>query len=225
MTDAVGPADRLLGIDTATSRLVVAVGDRAGGILAAQTTEAGHRHGEDLLPAVRDVLATAGAPLGSLVAIVVGTGPGAFTGMRVGIATAKALASALDIPIVGVSTAAALLAASGRSSRAALLLPAVPSDRILVRDDVAEQLRGVDDAALADVDLVAVDLDGRAPDDAIARGTVALGGLAAALLRLGAERLARGETDDISRLVPEYVSLPRGVRTSSGEVAWSRGRR
>ena len=53
-------------------------------------------------------------------------------------------------------------------------------------------------------------------------GRVAHDGLAAALLRLGAERLAaehRG--DDLEALVPDYVTLPRGVTAMTGEVAWS----
>jgi len=130
------------------------------------------------------------------------------------------------VPIIGVSTAASLLAAGGLPARAAVLLPAGPSDRILVRDAVAQLLRGADDSELPPGDdLLAVDLDGRAPNAAAARGTAALDGLAEALLRLGAERLGRGDTDDLSRLVPEYVSLPRGIRATSGEVAWSRGRR
>lgn len=224
--DGDGVRGYLLAIDTATSRLVVALGDDAGALLAARSSAAGQRHGEDLLPAVRDVLATADVALGALRAIVVGTGPGAFTGMRVGIATAKALASALGVPIIGLSTAATLLASGGLSSRAAVLLPAGPSDRILVRAGVAQLLRGPDDAVLAaGEDVLAVDLAGRAPEDAAALGTAALDGLAAALVRLGAERLARGATDDLSRLVPDYVSLPRGIRAPSGEVAWSRGRR
>jgi len=73
--------------------------------------------------------------------------------------------------------------------------------------------------------LVALDLDGRAPGDAVERGERARRGLGAALLRLGAERLSAGQPDDLERLVPEYVTLPRGVRAMSGEVTWSRGPR
>ncbi len=41
---------------------------------------------------------------------------------------------------------------------------------------------------------------------------------------MGAERLARGDVDDLATLVPEYVTLPRGVRAVVGEVEWSRDR-
>ena len=70
-----------------------------------------------------------------------------------------------------------------------------------------------------------MDLAERAPADAVARGETARAGLAAALVRIGAERLRTGATDDLARLVPEYVTLPRGVSQAGGEVEWSRDRR
>ena len=73
--------------------------------------------------------------------------------------------------------------------------------------------------------VVALDLPGRAPADALERGEAARAGSGAALLRIGAARLAAGDTDDLARLVPDYVTLPRGVRTDAGEVSWSRDRR
>ena len=105
-----------------------------------------------------------------------------------------------------------------------LLLPAGPSDRILVRDDVAPALLAAGrepDLSSTDV-LVALDLEGRAPADALARGEAARDGLAAELLRAGAARLAAGDADDLARLVPEYVTLPRGVTAVGGEMQWSR---
>ena len=59
--------------------------------------------------------------------------------------------------------------------------------------------------------LVAARSRGRAPADALARGEAARAGFAAALTRLGAARLAAGDADDLATLVPDYVSLPRGV--------------
>ena len=67
--------------------------------------------------------------------------------------------------------------------------------------------------------LVAVDLAGRAPDEATVRGETARAGLAAALVALGAARLRTG-ADDGASLAPEYVTMPRGVTTAAGEVAW-----
>jgi hypothetical protein len=69
---------------------------------------------------------------------------------------------------------------------------------------------------------IAVDLDGRAEPAALERGETARHGLAAALLRLGAARIGQGQLDDLATIVPDYVSLPRGVAAETGEVAWSR---
>jgi hypothetical protein len=105
-----------------------------------------------------------------------------------------------------------------------LLLPAGPNDRTIVRSGGAAALvpGGTDpDVHEGDV-VVALDLDGRAEPAALARGEEARAGFAAALLRLGAAKLAAGGGDDLARLVPDYVSLPRGVARESGEVAWSR---
>jgi hypothetical protein len=84
---------------------------------------------------------------------------------------------------------------------------------------------GADPTAALERGLVAVDLAGRAPAAAVERGDAAIRGLAASLLALGAARLARDDVDDLARLVPEYVTLPRGVVEERGEVAWSRGPR
>ena len=220
----------VLGIDTATSRVVVAAATPDGTFLGATSWEAGYRHGEQLLPAIGRLHGELNLRRSRIAAIVVGTGPGAFTGLRVGIATAKALAHALDRPIVGVSSGEALIMSAGVASpqqppeRIALLLPAGPSDRIIVRAGQAPSLLpgGVDPDLGTDEILVAVDLDGRAPAEAVARGDRARDGLAAAMMRLGTARLGAGDVDDLARLVPDYVTLPRGVRATTGEVAWSR---
>jgi tRNA threonylcarbamoyl adenosine modification protein YeaZ len=233
VTDAAGDGRRgwILALDTATSRVVIAAGLPDGTPLAVTTWEAGHRHGETLLPAIGRLTGEANLRRSRMQAVVAGTGPGAFTGLRVGLATAKGLAHALGIPIVGVSTGDALLAAAGDGeapgARVALLLPAGPSDRVLVRPDVSPTLLpgGTEPELEAGTTLVAVDLEGRAPRDAVERGERARASLGATLLRLGARRLAAGRADDLERLVPEYVTLPRGVAATSGEVTWSRAPR
>ena len=217
----------LLAIDTATSRVIVAAAALDGTPLGVSTWEAGRTHGAQLLPAIGRLTGEANLRRSRIRAVIVGTGPGAFTGLRVGIATAKALAHELGVPIIGVSTGAALLDASGTGEQGVLLLPAGPNDRLVVRVGSAPVLMpGGTEPALGPGDLlVALDLEGRAPDDAITRGDTARSGFPAALVRLGAERLAAGDTDDLARLVPDYVSLPRGVVRESGEVAWSRDHR
>ncbi|MDQ3663930.1 MAG: tRNA (adenosine(37)-N6)-threonylcarbamoyltransferase complex dimerization subunit type 1 TsaB [Actinomycetota bacterium] len=69
------------------------------------------RHGELLMPAVRQVLSEANASAADLSRIVVGVGPGPFTGLRVGIVTAKTMAAVLDVSVVGVCTLDVLAAA------------------------------------------------------------------------------------------------------------------
>ena len=222
----------ILAFDCATTQVIVASGSPDGRIDGLTTWPAGYRHGETLLPAIGRFLGEQNLRRSRLTGIVVGTGPGAFTGLRVGLATAKGLAHGLGLPLVGVSTAQALLAAATAdpdlADRAPVLLqPAGPADRILVRPAAAPILlpAGTEPELTADEVLVAIDLDGRAPDDALERGAVARAGLAAALVRLGAARLAAGDVDDLAGLVPEYVTLPRGVRAEVGEVAWSHDRR
>jgi tRNA threonylcarbamoyl adenosine modification protein YeaZ len=229
--------ERLLVIDTAGTRALVAIGGPDGAMIAERRWAAGYRHGEELLTQVDELLRETGTSRQEVAAIVVGTGPGAFTGLRVGLATAKALAHGLRIPIAGVATAEALLEAaavstgSGAESGAAaagdlaLMLPAGPSDRVVVHRGVATLLRGGEDPEPpTGTVLVAVDLPERAPADALARGELAEAGLGAALLRLGSARLAAGG-DDLAGLVPEYVTLPRGVPSLRGEVRWSHDRR
>ena len=220
-----GRRPAILAIDTATTRIVVASGSPDGRIDGLTTWAAGYRHGETLLPAIGRFLGEQNLRRSRLTGIVVGTGPGAFTGLRVGLATAKGLAHGLGIPIAGISTGAALLRAASEAGvqDPVLLLPAGPNDRILVRRDRQPALlvAGTDPALGRAETLVAIDLEDRADADALARGEAARTGLGAALIALGAERLRLTDGDDLARLVPEYVTLPRGVTAETGEVSWS----
>jgi tRNA threonylcarbamoyl adenosine modification protein YeaZ len=230
----------LLAIDTATSTIVVAAGSADGTVLAADAFEGRYRHSQELLPAIVRLLDRAGLGLQALGGVVVGTGPGAFTGLRVGLATAKTLAHELRRPVVGIATSDALLAGVEGATR--LWLPSGPRDRLridlggtpeLVRGDSAgasgtERTGSTGGEGAAAPTEIAVDLDGRAPDGALARGRGAVAALPASLLRLGAERLAAGEADDPEQLVPAYAVAPRGAPApdpsvgQDGGVAWSR---
>jgi tRNA threonylcarbamoyl adenosine modification protein YeaZ len=108
----------LLALDTATPAMTVALHDGTR-VLAGQTTVSSRRHGELLAAMIERVLAAGGAQRTDLQAIAVGTGPGPYTGLRAGLVTARVLASALDVPAVGVCTLdviarAAAGAAAGR---------------------------------------------------------------------------------------------------------------
>jgi tRNA threonylcarbamoyl adenosine modification protein YeaZ len=221
---------RILAIDTSGTRALVALGEPDGSPITERRWLAGYRHGEELLSRIDEMLTVAACPIAMLSGIVVGTGPGAFTGLRVGLATAKALARGLGIPIAGVATSEALLLAAGLAggfdgAGAALLLPAGPSDRVIVVGGEARLIRGADDPQIESGRIVvAVDLPDRASPEATALGSAAEDRLAAAMLGLGAARLAGGG-DDVARLVPEYVTLPRGVAVQKGEVRWSHDHR
>lgn len=225
------PAGWLLAMDTATATIVVAAGTTDGRLLASKAFEGRYRHSQELLPAVVALIQEAGLRLGDLAAVVVGTGPGAFTGLRVGIATAKTLAHELRRPIIGIASSDALLAGLvAADAETVLWLPSGPRERLQVSagnspvvvpgigspvaaEDAAGTGRGI-----------AVDLDGRAPEAALERGRAAVTALPASLLRLGAARLAAGDVDDPERLVPRYASAPRGAADgqADGNVAWSR---
>lgn len=218
----------LLAIDTATTQAVAAIGGIDGEAEGLTTWAAGYRHGETLLPVIGRLLGEGNARRSRIDAIVVGTGPGAFTGLRVGIATAKGLSHGLQRPIIGVSTGEALLGSVAHEAgiaieRIVLHLPAGPTDRIEVRHGVpASVLRAGEESTLAAGErLAAIDLEGRAPVEATALGERSRAGLGAELLRLGAARLAAGDVDDLAALVPVYVTPPRGAITGSGDVTWS----
>jgi tRNA threonylcarbamoyl adenosine modification protein YeaZ len=222
-------AGRILAIDTSGTRALVALAEPDGTLICERRWTAGYRHGEELLTQIDAMLEGAATARGSLAGIVVGTGPGAFTGLRVGLATAKALAVGLGVALAGVATSEALLAAASRAgavegTKAVLLLPAGPSDRVVVAGGKATLLRGGDEPELeVGAEVVAVDLPDRAPTEALERGLRAEAGLGSALVALGAAKLRAGG-DDVARLVPEYVTLPRGVPALTGEVRWSRER-
>ncbi len=97
----------LLAIDTATSAITVALHDGEG-VLAESTTLDARRHGEYLAPAVARVLAQAGRTPAEVSAVVAGTGPGPFTGLRIGLVTARTFAFACGIPVYGVCSLDAL---------------------------------------------------------------------------------------------------------------------
>lgn len=102
----------LLALDTATPAVTVALHD-GGDVVASFSQVDARRHGELLLPAVDRVLADAGVKLDAVTGIVVGTGPGPYTGLRVGLMTADTFGLALGIPVYGVCTLDGLAHAAG----------------------------------------------------------------------------------------------------------------
>jgi len=97
------PVVLILGIETATERVSVAIGGHEG-VLGLFEIDRGRRHAETLVPAIEFLCRQADITLEEFGCVAVDVGPGLFTGMRVGIATGKALAQALRIPMIGVSS-------------------------------------------------------------------------------------------------------------------------
>lgn len=111
---------RLLAIDTALEACSVAVLDGEGEDmrLTAASEVLGRGHAERLMGMIGEVMAEAGTAFTALDRIVVTTGPGSFTGLRVGLAAARGIALVVGAPAVGVTTLAAL-AEQARSQDAA----------------------------------------------------------------------------------------------------------
>jgi ribosomal-protein-alanine N-acetyltransferase len=114
-------------IESATAHVEVLVCAPDGAALAHEAEDVGHGHTRRLTPLVTQALARARVEPRALGWIAADLGPGSFTGVRVGLATAEALALAADAPLLGASSLAALALSSGASR--ALLVPLVPGGR------------------------------------------------------------------------------------------------
>jgi tRNA threonylcarbamoyladenosine biosynthesis protein TsaB len=106
----------ILGIDTATRQVGCAIGGHEG-VIASFTANRGMRHAETLTPAIQFLCREAQIDLDEIGAVAVDIGPGLFTGLRVGVATGKAMASALRVPMIGVVSLDLLAFANRRSER------------------------------------------------------------------------------------------------------------
>ncbi|MBK9179577.1 MAG: tRNA (adenosine(37)-N6)-threonylcarbamoyltransferase complex dimerization subunit type 1 TsaB [Acidimicrobiales bacterium] len=93
----------ILGIDTATPQVGCAIGGHEG-VLARFESARGQQHTETLTPAIDFVRRRARVELADISVVAVDVGPGLFTGLRVGVATGKAIAHALRVPMIGISS-------------------------------------------------------------------------------------------------------------------------
>lgn len=225
----------MLVIDTATREGVVGLADGDGNLLVAETWTTSHRHGEELLSRLDNALTRLEATAQSIHWIAVGVGPGSFTGLRIGLATAKTLAYGLGVPLIGVSTTRALALAADMPNRELVVaLPAGAHDRYMthleVIGDHVEEMQPAsltvslasEVAASESVPLIAVDLaEPEVPESAVVLGQRAVRGLPAALASLAAVAFAAGRRDDVAQLVPAYVALPRGITEVAASMEWS----
>jgi tRNA threonylcarbamoyl adenosine modification protein YeaZ len=201
----------LLALDTATPAVTVALHDGSSVVAASSQVDA-RRHGELLLPAVDRVLAEAGVGLDAVTGIVVGVGPGPYTGLRVGLMTADTFGLALGVPVHGLCTLDGLAYAAEvdgpfvvatdarrkevywaryEDARTRVTEPAV--DRPA---DIAEQVAGLPAVGAGAVLYPDTFPDARAPENVSA----------AALASLAAEKLGAGEELQAPR--PLYLRRP-----------------
>ncbi len=134
----------ILAMETATraGSVSIALGDQ---ILASVNGNATSSHSNDLIENIEKVLQDASRELHAVDFFAAAIGPGSFTGLRIGLATAKSLAISLEKKCAGVSTLAAVAAAAGESERTVALLPAG-------RGEVFVQMFSVRDGHVAPLD-------------------------------------------------------------------------
>ncbi len=227
----------VLAIDTATLVSSVAVAEE-NTLLAELTLQTRLTHSEVLMPHIKEILKMVKLQKQQLGGIAVSVGPGSFTGLRIGLATAKTLAYALQIPLVGVSTLAAL--AYNCQSYGSYIVPTLDAQRgnvyaavyewegqtlkelykphVIALDALLEKARAADRPALllgegavkrrAAVLSAGGSLQLACPHSILPR--------ASSVALLGCKRLAAKAVDDAMRLEPYYI------RRSEAEVLWEK---
>jgi tRNA threonylcarbamoyladenosine biosynthesis protein TsaB len=207
----------LIGIDTATQAAAAALW-RDGRVLA-QRQRTVTTHSEMLLTMVDECCAEAGVSPRQLDGVVCGAGPGSFTGLRIGLATAKGLCFALDKPLALISSLAAM-AARAPDGRVLATLDAYKGEVYAGLFDVAGGMpTAVGDEAVLPPEVLLQRLGEPLPAFLLGSGVVKYPALLAAgscldsepgprpadLLRLGAARLERGDHDELATAAPAYI--------------------
>lgn len=215
----------VLALDTSTWWASVAV-VADGAVLAAERERTHGSHAIELLPLVERTLAAAGVALADVGAVAVTRGPGSFTGLRVGLSTAKGLAYATGARLVAVPTLEALaLAVEGATGTVLVLLDARKGELYAGRftADGAGGLRRREADRLVTIEAVTATLPergvvvgdaGEAYGDAlrrhagpqlVLRDVAELAPVAIAVARLAATRLATGGGDEAMAVEPDYI--------------------
>ena len=224
----------ILAVETATEQMACALGDREGVIASVQVT-GGRRHVETLAPAIAFMCEQTHVRVEDVAVIAADVGPGLFSGLRVGVSTAKALAQALRVPTVGVASLD-LLAFNARFSNR-LIVAAIDARRGEVFNAFYRQVPGgaqrispyrLDKPADLTAELVATGEECLVVGDAVRRYPEILddvkggesGGAThrhpsvAALVELAHARAVREEFVPARELVPLYM------RRSDAEINW-----
>ncbi|HEU4347964.1 MAG TPA: tRNA (adenosine(37)-N6)-threonylcarbamoyltransferase complex dimerization subunit type 1 TsaB [Actinoplanes sp.] len=222
----------VLGLDTATPASTVAVAEVTGaglrGIAERRTVDP-RAHGELLAPQIHQTLAEAGVRARDLAAIVAGVGPGPFTGLRVGLATAAAMGQALNIPTYGVCSLDGLglaagpgrvLVATDARRREVYYATYLDGKRVgepqvgRPADIAVDAERAVGEGALRYSEVIGLPIDG----EVLYPPGSALISLAADRIRAGAEASRAGGDSGRARpgerLTPLYLRRPDAVESA-----------
>ena len=216
---------RVLAIDTATRYAGLALLDETG-VISEQTWRSENNHSVELIPAVARMLSQQKLKAQSLTGIAVATGPGSFTGLRIGMSVAKGLCLALGIPIVGIPTLDIITYAVGDPGGRVLAVLEAGRGRICVGAYHFEEGLPVQEGETKLVSIsawtveadkpvllageVSAELAQRLFEQANAHN-IAVSSLAGSLRRAGYlaelawERLCQGKTDDLDTLAPVYA--------------------
>ncbi len=226
----------LLAISTSTPTCSVAIGSEDAVIASAELAKP-HSHNEFLTPAIAFCAQQAGLSINNVTGVVVDVGPGLFTGLRVGIATAKTIATTLQVPMIAFSSLD-LLAFSARLSSARIVpvldarrsevftasYRAVPGGVVRLSDPRVCSPEALADDLLASGDEVLLLGDGvqkygpeLTVDDRITVGDADLQfPSAGAAIALARERFVREEFLQPAQVTPMYL------RKSDAELNWGR---
>lgn len=226
----------VVGIDTSTPQTSVAIGTENE--ILAKASVAGPARQESVTPLLQELLRRSDLTLSQIGGVAVGVGPGLFTGLRVGVATAKTLAQVANVPVVGITSLDALAYATRYSPRRiaavidarrkevfSAIYRAVPGGIMRERDyevhapdRLAAELQAMSGEVLA-VGNGAM-LYRHVLEEIGSRiefaSSIAAHPEAAALVELAVPRLLREEHDRLFDVVPLYL------RKSDAEIAWDR---
>lgn len=224
----------ILGIDTATSVCSLALYDGSK-VLAEWTVDNGFTHSEKMMPQLEMMLDNSSIDKKQLEGIAVSIGPGSFTGLRIGLSSAKAMAYALQIPICGVSTLQAL--AFNLPVPGLLLSPLIDGQKGNVYQAIYKwqnnelvEVREIQHLPYAQALAFLQEtgrqsfilgeeiegVDGQLPVNASRAPANVCMPHAASVAMLGYQKFAKGENDDIFTLEPYYM------KKSEAEILWEK---
>jgi tRNA threonylcarbamoyladenosine biosynthesis protein TsaB len=205
----------LLAVDTATPVAALAVIPAGGRLPQTAATDPAARHGRALLPSIRALLEEAGLTPRQLGGIVVGLGPGSYTGLRVGVTACKIMAYALGMPLVGIDSLELIACnAPGRALRISVIGDAQRGD--LYAADFGRAEEGAPLCRLSETRVIALDVwAAELPGDAFVLGPA-----------LTVPRLAAAVPRSAARDDDPAVNLPDPRRLAEfARDAWRSGRR